>query len=322
MAKVIDSCRAAELSQAQMREVDGNPNPTESVNMVRITKRGATKISQRASGNQNWLVCVISVEMLMSLKKNALLHMARGAICGKDNHFVRMCQKKSSQQKKVNTVEESSEDEVYILNEVSLVQSGADQFVKLRLQKSGNFMKFLLDTGAECNVVPLKLYKEATGDFLLQNVIPCNDVIVAFGGPKMRLAGRVLLPVSRGDTRCTLCCNLVDAEVCPVLGWKACVGMKPIQVLGSDDVSRPNTDGHSVFAMGQHMKPLTKKRLEEQFPTVFADGIGKLDVEHHIHLDPSVDPMQRAPRWMQVALKPSYGRHLRISSLRQTSSSF
>ena len=40
---MIDTCRAAELSQAQMREVHGNPNPTESVNMVCNNKRGATK---------------------------------------------------------------------------------------------------------------------------------------------------------------------------------------------------------------------------------------------------------------------------------------
>ena len=43
LAKVIDTCRAAELSHAQMREVDGNPNPTESVNVVCINKRGANK---------------------------------------------------------------------------------------------------------------------------------------------------------------------------------------------------------------------------------------------------------------------------------------
>ena len=149
----------------------------------------------------------------------------------------------------------------------------------------------------------IKLYKEATGDVLLQNVIPSNDAIVALGVSKIRLAGRVLLPVSRGDTRRTLRCNLVDAEVRPMLGRKACVGMKLIQVLDSDDVSRPNTDRHSVFAMGQHIKPLTKNGLEEQFPTVFADGVGKLDGEHHIRLDPSVDPVQHALRRMQVALR-------------------
>ena len=63
----------------------------------------------------------------MSLRKNSVLHMARGAICGKDNHFLKRCQQKLLQQKKVKTVE----DDVYILNEVSLVQSGADRFVTL-----------------------------------------------------------------------------------------------------------------------------------------------------------------------------------------------
>ena len=48
----------------------------------------------------------------------------------------------------------------------------------------------------------IKTIKQAPGDVLLQNVIPSNDAIVAFGGSKMRLAGRVLLPVSHGDTRC------------------------------------------------------------------------------------------------------------------------
>ena len=51
-----------------------------------------------------------------------------------------------------------------------------------------------------------------------------------------------------------------------MLGRKACVGMKLIQVLDSDDVSRPNTDGHSVFAMGQHIKQLTKKQAGGTVP--------------------------------------------------------
>ena len=61
-------------------------------------------------------------------------------------------------------------------------------------------MKFQLDTSAECNVVPLEMYKEATGDVLLSKVMPSMDTIVAFGGSKMLLAGHVLLPVSHGDT--------------------------------------------------------------------------------------------------------------------------
>ena len=95
--------------------------------------------------------------------------------CGKDNHFATRCQQKSSQQKKVNTVEESSEDDVYVLHKVSLVQSGADRFVTLRLRKVGTFHE--VSVGYRCRVQcgTLKLYKEATGDVLLQNVIPSND---------------------------------------------------------------------------------------------------------------------------------------------------
>ena len=115
-------------------------------------------LSQRPSGSQYRQASVISVEMLMTLRKYSVLHMARGANkCGKDNHFAKRCQQNSLQQKKVNTVEESSEDDVYVLHEALLVQSGAHRFVTLRLRKSGNFRKFLLDTGAECNVGPLKL---------------------------------------------------------------------------------------------------------------------------------------------------------------------
>ena len=43
LGKVIDTCRAAQLSHAQMREVDGNPKPTESVSVVVQNKKGYTK---------------------------------------------------------------------------------------------------------------------------------------------------------------------------------------------------------------------------------------------------------------------------------------
>ncbi len=138
-------------------------------------------------------------------------------------------------------------------------------------------MKFQLDTGAECNVVPLSLYKKATGDVKLKNVMSTDDEIVAFGGSKLKLTGRVLLPVSRGNTKCTLRCNLVDVNVHPLLGRKACIGMQLIRVLDSDDVNRPNTEGHPVFAVGRGDQALSKQQLVKKFPKVFAESVGKLE---------------------------------------------
>ena len=142
-------------------------------------------------------------------------------------------------------------------------------------------MKFQLDTDAECNVVPLKMYKEATGDILFK-VMLSMDAIVDFGESKMLLAEYVL-QLSCGDTGCTLCCNLADTKVRPLLGQKAFVGMKLIQVLDSDNARHPKTDGYAVFAVNiSSIKPLAKSILEMKSPTVFADGVGKLEGENHI----------------------------------------
>ena len=43
------------------------------------------------------------------------------------------------------------------------------QFVTLRIQ-SGSYIRFQVDTRAQCNVLPLDTYKKATGDKTLSDV--------------------------------------------------------------------------------------------------------------------------------------------------------
>ena len=310
LAKVLDTCRASELSHAQMREVDGGVSlptatGTETVNAVHKArgKKDKSRNRQKSSRSGECKYCGPRHEF----KKEVCPAFGKKFHkCGKSAHFAKKCLQKPYQ-KSVRTVgeyEASYSDEAeYHVQEVSCVQPATDKFVTLKLRNSGNYMKFQLDTGAECNVVPLHMYKKATGDIKLRNVTPSNDAIVAFGGTKLTLKGRVLLPVSRGETRCTLRCNLVEADVRPLLGRKACTGMHLIKVLDSDDVNRPDTGDRPLFAVREAGKPLTKEQLVKNFPKVFADGVGKLDGEHHIRLDPSVDPVQHAPRRVQVALR-------------------
>ena len=51
------------------------------------------------------------------------------------------------------------------------------QLATLKLE-SGHYLWFQPDTGAQCNVVPLHLYKKATKDFDLRNVTPVNTAII------------------------------------------------------------------------------------------------------------------------------------------------
>ena len=72
------------------------------------------------------------------------------------------------------------------------------QLVTLRLN-SGSHIRFQLDTGAQCNVVPLGIYKKATGDQKLKNVIPSRTHITAYGGATLPVVGTALLRVSCGN---------------------------------------------------------------------------------------------------------------------------
>ncbi len=92
---------------------------------------------------------------------------------------------------------------------------------------SGNYLQFQVDTGAQCNIIPLGLYKKATRDYRLKKITPANQQITAYGGTTILVCGTTLLRVWRGDKRCKLNCKLVDQDdIRPILGRQACLGMK------------------------------------------------------------------------------------------------
>ena len=71
-----------------------------------------------------------------------------------------------------------------------ITDTGADdsQFVTFRLE-NGNYVRFKADTGAQCNVVPLDLYKKATHDYKLKQVTPAKQRITAYGGMLIPVVG-------------------------------------------------------------------------------------------------------------------------------------
>ena len=108
----------------------------------------------------------------------------------------------------VRAVEEGEEEEVFQAS-ASGTRIDDSQCVTLQLD-SGNYLRFQVDTGAQCNVVPVDLYKKATKDHSLTQLKPVSQRITAYGGSELRVVGRVLLRVRRGDFKCLLDCKIVD----------------------------------------------------------------------------------------------------------------
>ena len=127
--------------------------------------------------------------------------------------------------------------------EVSAVRLDDSQLVTLRLE-SGNFVRFQPDTGAQCNVLPLHVYKKASKDYKLEKVNRSQASLVAYGGSKIKVMGRVSIRVWRNDKSCLLDCRLIDnEEIRPILGFKSCLAMNIIQYKDNVLLNKPVTGG-------------------------------------------------------------------------------
>ena len=203
-------------------------------------------------------------------------------------------------------VEEEDEYPVFQVFKVSASQSSDSNLVTLKVA-SGNFIRFEIDTGARCNVLPVHIYKKATGDYRLENVNPVKSSIVSYDGGSIPVLGTVKIQVQRGSFTCLLLCRLVESKRCrPILGKSACEGMGVVEIKDLDAIRQPDTSGGEVFSVQDAVsssKILTKEQVIEMFPDVFDNGLGVLEGEYHIRLDESAKPVQHAPRRGQVALR-------------------
>ena len=240
---------------------------------------------------------------------------ARGRLCnecGKLNHFASVCRRGKNRtvaQKDVKTVEElaefdESDGEIDVTGKISALTLDDSQLVTVKLE-SGNCLRFQPDTGAQCDVIPLGLYKKATNDTDLKGVKQAKTAIAAYSGSRLPVVGQVIIPVWIEGQRFKLDCKLEDnIDIRPVLGRKACLGMKIIQYMDNDEIHKPKIGNAPVYAMtSASSSGLNKEDIIRQFPPVFAEKVGQLEGEYHIKLDATLSPVQHAPRRVPVALR-------------------
>ena len=55
-------------------------------------------------------------------------------------------------------------------------------------------MQFQIDPGAHCYALPVAQYKKATEDDSLTHVLPDSSLITVYGGTKLPVISKVLLP--------------------------------------------------------------------------------------------------------------------------------
>ena len=177
------------------------------------------------------------------------------------------------------------------------------QLTTLKLE-SGNDLRFQPDTGAQCNVIPLHFYKKVSKEHELKQVKITSGAISAYGGSRLPVVVEVKLRVWRNTQHCWLNCKLIDSQdIRPILGRKACMGMKIIKYTDIDEMNRPDMGNARAYAVNDKSDALTKEAVIKAFPEVFSESVGKLEGEYHIKLHKAAWPTQHTPRRVPVALR-------------------
>ena len=104
--------------------------------------------------------------------------------------------------------------------------------------------------------------------------------------------------------RCKLDCKVVDRDdIRPILGRMACIGMRTVAYLDNDNLNKPHPGKALVYAVDNKHTPKSKDSVIKKYPTVFGAGVGLLDGEYHIRIDPQASAVQHAPRRVPVAIR-------------------
>ena len=201
--------------------------------------------------------------------------------CKKKNHFSSMCRSKP-----VHSVEDMENntyaDEGTVCEEnteffVDMVKRGENSqdtaFIKLKL--ANKCVNFKLDTGAEVNVMPMKVFKT----FQQVELKPTEVRLTSYTGQQLDVAGQAEFECSHKGKQSKLKFVVVKTNAVPLLGFRSCQELNLIKVILAVDTVKP----------------------EEEYQDVFK-GIGLFPGEYHIKIDETVSPVVNPPRRIPQAL--------------------
>ena len=152
----------------------------------------------------------------------------------------------------MHEVHDNDSDSDIFLNSVETKDQLNDWKVNVKIQK--------LDTGAQCNVLPLHVYKQINRNEPLKR---SNSRLVSYSGHRLDTVGKVTLLVSTKDKYVPVEFENVKNKATPIFGLRTCLELYLI--------SRRYSLSESV----------TSEEILENFSDVF-EGLGCLSTEYKI----------------------------------------
>ena len=164
-------------------------------------------------------------------------------------------------------------------------------------------VKFQLECGATCNLLPQKKYTHAMGNLDELYLKKSNATLTMYNGNVMHPVGKCKLNYTRGSCPYILEFQVVDGDVKPFLCAESCQKLQFLKVLVNDSLN------HRVDAVAQDFQPdnpvfkpkFNSTYILKEYADVF-EGLGLLEGHYLIEIGPTVKPVVHPPRRVPVTL--------------------
>ena len=200
---------------------------------------------------------------------------------------------------------ESSRDEVFVSIQVNLARGNNRK----------NTLRAKLDTGAQGNILPMRLYSEMfpyqidnNGKLKPNALLSSNVVLTAYGGSQIKQHGIVTIPCTYGKESTLAPFYVTGISGPAIIGLPTSTDLNLLQFNCAIQAQHPHTISHGclkdkTLEQAKETPSIKDKQgLIKQYPECF-NGIGKFQGEYHITVDHNVPPVIHPPRRVLVSPK-------------------
>ncbi|XP_024889360.1 uncharacterized protein LOC112465838 [Temnothorax curvispinosus] len=212
LQKAIDYCRAAEVSKDQAKSLQGDKAEIDSIRKKVQQKSSkfkgkdaATKFDCRRCGTNHG-------------PRECPAYGKKCKKCGKLNHYAIGCKvKKIKELTEQTNVQSESKDSSFCIDQVEIGNINSRWFEMIQINNS--IVKFKLDTGADVNVLPLKIYNKVKKSKV--KLESASIILESFGG-KIKPLGIAELLCTIKDVTKKQKFVIVREDTMPLLGLCTC----------------------------------------------------------------------------------------------------
>ena len=184
--------------------------------------------------------------------------------------------------KEESTDESSPDEDEQFIGEIT--KSTAENVLITNLKVNDKLVKFKIDTGAQCNVLPEEIFDRIKKK---PKLIATRTKLTAYGGTQVPVKGKCVLEVEKtADRKMKAEFFIVKAPNAKALiGLQTCQNLELININQVNEVQEKKTD------------------IIEEYEDVFV-GLGLVEGEYHIDLQENAKPTIQPPRKVPLSLIP------------------